>query len=344
MEDRKQRILRAITDEYTQTAEPVGSRTVARKYLPGVSPATIRNEMADLEEQGYLEQPHASAGRIPSDLGYRYYVDELMEVPAVDPEEVRMVRDLLMARRDADHAVRAAGRTLSQSTRYSSIVLRPSLGRLSVRRMDLTPLDDSHVLLLVVADPAFVYNRILDWPPPLPSPADLAQISAALTEAVLQSDQELSRTLAQQVRDLLPGKEARDQTLQALSELMEDRGSERAYLDGVGFFLEQPEFRDVTYARRILEYLSDPDILVEVMRQGHVDDLLVVIGREQSVPALSDCSVVMAPYGPEGRVIGVIGLIGPTRMDYPRAVSAVERVAGALSEALGRLTRWPRGA
>ena len=336
MEDRKQRVLRAVTDDYILTGEPVGSRTVARKYLPGISPATIRNEMADLEEMGYLEQPHASAGRVPSDLGYRYYVDELMEPPPPDPLEVVELRQQFLSGRDMERAVRLAGRLLARYSRYSSLVLKPSLQRLHLRHVRLTPLDEEHVLLLVVAEPAFIYNRILEWPQP-PDPEELQWRSHILTELFYNRSGDLTRTAEEALEQALPWREVREQAASALMELFQDRGPDVAYVEGVGYFLEQPEFRNVEAARQILDELQNPDVLTEVLLPGQSGQLVVVIGQEQPVVALRSCSVVMAPYGRDERVLGVVGVIGPRRMDYRRAIVTVRQVAEALSQALDEM-------
>ncbi|HEY8487280.1 MAG TPA: heat-inducible transcriptional repressor HrcA [Limnochordales bacterium] len=333
MEDRKQRILRAVTDDYILTGEPVGSRTIARKYLPGVSPATIRNEMADLEEQGYLEQPHASAGRIPSDLGYRYYVDELMEPPSTDPAEVQELREQFLTSRDMERAIRLAGRMLARESRYSSLVMRPTLQRLQLRHVRLAPLDEEHVLLLVVAEPAFVYNRILDWDGPA-HPRELEQRSELLTDLLHDFAGQWTRTALESLAAVMPYSTAREQLAEALQELMQERGPDRAYVEGVSYFLEQPEFRNVEMARQVLDDLHNPEVLDRLLMHGQVEQLVVVIGQEQPVMSLRCCSVVMAPYGRGERVLGVVGVIGPRRMDYRRAVRSVQQVASALSQAL----------
>ncbi|HEY8498588.1 MAG TPA: heat-inducible transcriptional repressor HrcA [Limnochordales bacterium] len=339
MEDRKRRILQAIVDDYVHTAEPVGSRTVARKYLPGVSPATIRNEMADLEEQGYLEQPHVSAGRIPADRGYRFYVDELMPRPELPLEVQQEMRRELGSAPDPDQLIYRAGRTLSRRTRYASLVLKPSLRRLTVRHVRFTPVDRAHVLLVVVADAGFVYNRLLQWSDATEQADVLERLSGVLTRALAGATaRDLDRTLLEQLGDELPTRRLRELALTPLMELLgQGQEGEQAYLDGMPFLLEQPEFRDVERTRQVLDRLQEPQTLVEVMMGGDVGDVSVVIGREQPVSELQRCSVVLAPYGPGDRPVGVIGLIGPTRMDYRLTVAAVRAMAEMLSETLERL-------
>ncbi|MBE3598228.1 MAG: heat-inducible transcription repressor HrcA [Limnochordaceae bacterium] len=336
MEDRKQRILRAITDDYIQTAEPVGSRTVARKYLPGVSPATIRNEMADLEEQGYLEQPHASAGRIPSDLGYRYYVEVLIPREELPAEPPQAWHEELLGARDPETLITRAGRALSRRVRYSTLVLRPSLRRLVLRHVRYTPVDPEHVLLVVVADPGFVYNRLLRWADAEERAEALERMSTTLSRLLHGvSAEAFTRTLLEQVSDEVPDPRWRDLVVEPLLDLFtENRGAEQVYVEGVPFFLEQPEFKDVEVARQVLDRLQDPDTLMALLMDGDVAGLEVTIGHEQPVPELQRCSVVMAPYGRGDRPMGVIGLIGPTRMDYRRALAAVESVSRVLTEAM----------
>lgn len=340
VEDRKQRILRAIIDDYIQTAEPVGSRTVARKYLLGVSPATIRNEMADLEEQGYLEQPHASAGRVPSDRGYRYYVEALMPPAEIPPETAASMRQELSTSQDPDQLIFRAGRALSRGTRYASLVLKPSLRRLALRHVQFTPLDRGHVLLVVVGDAGLVYNRILQWSEASAQADLLAKLSTMLSRMLAGLEaREITYTLLQQIADELPQKSVREMALSPLLDLLsQEQPDEQAYVDGVPFILEQPEFRDVEYVREVLDRLQEPDTLLTVMMGGELEGLAIIIGREQPVEGLQRCSVVMAPYGPGDRPMGVIGLIGPTRMDYRRTVAAVQEMASLLSQAMQHLS------
>ena len=339
MEDRKRRILQAIIDDYIQTAEPVGSRTVARKYLPGVSPATIRNEMADLEEQGYLEQPHVSAGRIPADRGYRYYVDELMPRPELPPETKHAMRKELAGATDPDQLIYRAGRALSRGTRYASLVLKPSLKRLTVRHVQFTPVNRDHVLLVVVADAGLVYNRLLPWADAADQRELLQRLSSVLTRLLAGvTARDITRSLLEQVADEVPWPHVREMAVSPLLDLVRqgDAGGQ-AYLDGMPFLLEQPEFRDVDHTRQVLDRLQEPETLLTVMMGGEVDDVAVVIGREQPVAELQRCSVVLAPYGPGDRPVGGIGLIGPTRMDYRLTVAAVREISRLLSEAMEHL-------
>ena len=340
LEPRKMRILQAITDDYIRTADPVGSRTIARKYELGVSPATIRNEMADLEELGYLEQPHTSAGRVPSDKGYRLYVDQLMSPEVVTQEERdRLVEEVLALQRAVEQMIHRAARLLSLLTRYTAVVLAPKLSETVIRRVHLAPLDAFNFLVVVVTEPGFVRNYIVEIDRPV-SPERLEALSRDLNDALAgKSPKDLTRTVIDDIRGRIAEPLIAEAALEAIANGLASGGDTRAHLDGTVHLFEQPEFKDVDRVKSLLEFLERDGTLTDLLTSaaGH-GGIRVTIGREHSHAELQDCSMVTATYTAGNTAIGAVGVLGPTRLDYAKVVSMVGVMADSLSEVLARVS------
>lgn len=334
MDQRKRQILRAVTDDYISTAEPVGSRTIARKYDLGVSPATIRNEMADLEEAGYLKQPHTSAGRIPSTLGYRYYVDVLMSPKPISPDRREKLRAQVASRRQVvDEILHNAARVLSILTQYLAIVVAPPLSESTFRHLQLVSLDPRHLLVIVVTEPGFVQNRIIELPAPIDA-QELTRLNHVLNrmlDGVTLSD--VTATLVGLLRDQVKNPDLLDTIVELLESGLER--TESVYFEGTTNLFEHPEFHDVERAKLLLQVLEERDELLTMLSErSRRSGITVSIGEEHSLPSMQDCSMVTATYSVNGRVLGMLGLLGPTRMDYSHVVAAVEFMADNLSEVL----------
>ncbi len=343
MDERKRRVLRAIVDDYIHTAEPVGSRTVARKYNLGVSPATIRNEMADLEDMGYLEQPHTSAGRVPSDKGYRYYVDAFVgeaEAAGLDAEAVREV--LAFKARRIEGLVRQAAHLLAETTDFLALASQPTGSEERLAALQFVPLRDNAAVMLVVADDGRVRTKIVRFAHQ-PSQSDLERIGHAFSDRLrgmrlCDLSDGLCRSIAAelgQFRDVV------DEVQQTLGDARGD--SERLVVDGATNLLKQPEFTEVTSAKRVLQALEREQLLEELLGvpPSRLPGLEVAIGREIQVEEMQDCSLVTAVYAAPGGVLGRIGVLGPRRMDYGRVMHLVDAVAGAVTSALGQERQAP---
>lgn len=339
MDERKNAVLQAIVDDYIATAEPVGSRTIARKYQLGVSPATIRNEMADLEELGFLAQPHTSAGRIPSDRGYRYYVDCLMEHRGTTPQEEEIIRRAFERRaREIDVLVRETARILSETTHYTSLVTGPQLAQAAFRQLQLVPMEGDRALLVYVTDTGFVENQVIDLPVEI-TMVELQRISHVLTERLRGTPVEkLSRQSIQQLQnELIRYSSLLEQTLDFLGRGMAPGEKQRVYLGGTTNILSQPEFKDVDKVRSLFQVLEQEDVVTNVLTEGAGErGVHVTIGEELSVREMHDCSMVSATYSVGDRTIGRIGVIGPKRMEYAKVVSVVESVTERLAERMGQ--------
>ncbi|MGB9919303.1 MAG: heat-inducible transcriptional repressor HrcA [Moorellales bacterium] len=342
LDARKKKILQIVVQEYIATAEPVGSRTLARKYNLGVSPATIRNEMADLEEMGLLEQPYTSAGRIPSDLGYRYYVDYLMERQALTREEQEFIAQSLITKLEAiEELIARTSEVLSSMTNLTGLALGPQWGKSVILHVELLPLVPQRALLLVVTNVGTIQHRFLDLPEEITA-RDLTVISRVLTRHLRGFTLEtLRRKALQEIRDELASYQRVVRlVLEAVEEAMSGGRAERIYLGGTLNILNQPEFRrDLEKVKGILNLLETEHILRRLLLEETEAEPAVRIGTENLAFNMPYCSVVTASYRVGDEVVGAIGLLGPTRMEYSRAVALVEYMSSLLSEIMARFYR-----
>lgn len=341
MDERKRRILKVVTDDYIASAEPVGSRTIARKYDLGLSPATIRNEMADLEEEGYLEQPHTSAGRIPSDRGYRYYVNELMERRRLRPDEIeRIVRGMSARERAIDHLIHQAARVLAQFTHYPSLILAPDKQNAVIKHVRLIRLGERSVLLLLVTNTGQVENKVIDCYPDLHD-SDLEKLSGLLNERLYNRPLVEIRTALEREMgaSLHCPPDLFRRTIEALVEAARIDAVEQVVTDGAAQILDQPEFAERQRFRPLLDLLEEEQALYRLLTESAGPERVkVTIGEENKEEAVRNCSVVTATYEAGPRSVGIIGVLGPTRMDYAKVLAAVEFMAAHLSRLLSELT------
>ncbi|MCR4418566.1 MAG: heat-inducible transcriptional repressor HrcA [Clostridia bacterium] len=342
LDTRKRRILEVVVQEYIATAEPVGSRTLARKYNLGVSPATIRNEMADLEEMGFLEQPHTSAGRIPSDLGYRYYVDYLMEKQPLTPEEQEFIAQSLITKLEAvEELIARTSEVLSAMTNLTGLALGPQWAKSVILHVELLSLAPRRALLLVVTNVGTIQHRFLDLPEEI-TPGDLTVISRVLTRHLRGSTLDILRRVALQEMqaELASYRRVVRTVLEAVEDAVSGSRAERIYLGGTLNILNQPEFRrDLEKVKGVLNLLETEPLLRQLLLQETEAELAVRIGGENKAFNMPYCSLVTATYRVGDEVVGAIGLLGPTRMEYARAVAMVEYISSLLSEIMARFYR-----
>jgi heat-inducible transcriptional repressor len=338
VDERKNKVLQAIIEDYVATAEPVGSRTISRKYNLGVSPATIRNEMAELEEMGFLEQPHTSAGRIPSDRGYRYYVDCLMESRAVDSSEEEVIRRTFERKiREIDTLIRETARILSDTTHLTSVISGPQIQKANFRELRLVPLGGDKAVLIYITDSGFIENQVLELPVEV-TMLELQRVSDVLNEHLKgQPVEALSRTAAGALQQELRRYGALlEQSLQFLGTKLEPGDHQRLYLGGTTNILSQPEFRDVAKVRSLLTLLEDDQVVSDLLVSDEREHPVIQIGEEIKIREMTDCSVVSAAYRLGDNVIGRIGVIGPRRMEYARVVGIMNAITHQLSESTER--------
>ncbi|HEX3032223.1 MAG TPA: heat-inducible transcriptional repressor HrcA [Bacillota bacterium] len=339
MDERKKKILLAIVQDYIATAEPIGSRTIARKYELGVGSATVRNEMADLEEQGYIEQPHTSAGRVPSEQGYRYYVDYLMEKQQLNSNAQTYIRKGYESKKqDIATVIRLTSELLSQVTNYTSIVLGPNLGSAAVKHIQLIPVDEKKALVVRVSEGGLAQNKLIDIPDNI-SYEDMVEISRVLN-AKLQGRtiDEISRTLISEIYfEISKHNEIFDLVMNLLGNTNLLQDEERVYLGGTLNILNQPEFRNIEKVKTLLSLLDHGELLKDLFQSTREEQGVVVkIGTENKLMGIQDCSMITATYQIDGKVVGSIGVLGPTRMDYAKVVSVVDFMTSNLSEVLSQ--------
>ncbi len=317
-------------------AEPIGSRSLSRRYGFQLSPASIRNTMADLEEAGLLSQPHTSAGRVPTDLGYRLYVDSLMEPEGVPPAEAQRIREGIAGRRaEAEEALRETSRVLAMLTHYTCLVLAPRLEQETFRRIEFVDVGRDRLLAVFVSSAGLVHQRVVGLDEPV-SAEELGRISRYLNEAL--EGKTLSALRAFVLSRMAEEKTLYDRLLaRALSLAQKALEGEEAevFLDGAAHFASQPEFADVAKMRALFAAFEEKSKLVRILdaclRNAEVT---VVIGSEAQVPGLAGVSMIASPYRAGGAIVGAVGLLGPTRMPYARMIPLVAYTAQAVSQAL----------
>lgn len=333
MDERKKMILQAITDDYIRSAEPVGSRTIARKYNLGISPATIRNEMADLEEGGYLEQPHTSAGRVPSSKGYRFYVDSLMELKELPRGEMEYIyKTFDTSGSDIEQVIRETSKLIARMSHYVCLVLGPSIQRSAFKHLQMIPLDELNVLVVIVAEPGLVENRIISLSKPI-SQEELDMISRFLNHILKGlTIGEISTNLVDTIdRRLKTYRQLSEGVLELLVQSLKRETDSRVYLDGAVNLLDQPEFKDLSKAKSLFALLESEDVLYSLL-QSSSRGVQVFIGEENDDEKIKECSLITATYEIGGKTVGAIGILGPTRMDYGRTISLIKAVVEHLNE------------
>ncbi len=331
MDDRKFRILQAIIDDYILTAVPVGSRTISKKYDMGLSSATIRNEMSDLEELGYLDQPHISAGRIPSVKAYRLYVDQLLhsgQIADADPETVRSHFTSRM--RQMEDVVAHAAQVLSSLTHYTALVMPPKGQELRIRNIQLVPVSPSSALVVIVTDAGILKDAVIRTSEALDADA-LYAISRMLTEQLSgHTVGEAQQILSSVSKGFSQNQELMSGISQLVSQAETKAAAGRVMIGGTSNILSYPEYSDVEKARSFLALLETKDRLVELLAQQGQMAFTVRIGPETGIEEIADCSVVTATYSIGGHSHGTIGVIGPTRMQYSRVLAILNTMVRQL--------------
>src|SRR5689334_5410270 len=332
--DRRLEVLRAIVEDFIATNEPVGSKALADRHNLGVSPATIRNDMAVLEEEGLIAQPHTSAGRIPTDAGYRLFVDRLTALKPLSTAEKRAIQAFLDGAVDLDDVLHRSVRALAQLTRHVAVVQYPSLSRSRVRHLELIALSPSRLMLVLITDTGRVEQRVVELPAPASddSVAQLrATLNAHLRDRLLAEAPEVIGTLPEQVLPEVRGLLA---TLTSvLLEALVEPHSDRIVLGGTANLTENA--LDFPAIRPVLEALEEQVVLLRLLDQAvATSQVLVRIGNETQHEGLIGASVVTSGYGARGAALGAVGVLGPRRMDYAHTMARVAAVARYVGELL----------
>ncbi|MGF6375429.1 heat-inducible transcriptional repressor [Clostridiales Family XIII bacterium PM5-7] len=324
--DRKLKILQAIISDYVTSAEPVGSRTLSKKFDLGISPATIRNEMSDLEEMGFLTHPHTSAGRVPSDKAYRLYVNNLMEKHELTPTEKNVIAEKLRANvNEFDKTIQHAAKILSEITNLTSFAMTPAQSEDTLKFVNLLPVDETTVVLMIVSESGKVSNTALRIK--VPYTEESLQILAknmtytykgrsltdVLTNHIIENFESDMEAMSKLAENIMPN----------FMKTLEDMLNVNLYMDGLTNIFDIPEYNDLEKAKSFLSLLDRKDDFAKKIIERE-DGIIVTIGDENADDSMNDCTLVTATYHVDGKLVGKIGVIGPTRMKYDEITSVVE--------------------
>ena len=333
MTERQEMVLKLIVEEFVKSAEPVGSRTLSKKL--DFSPATIRNDMADLEEYGYLEKTHSSSGRVPSEKGYHYYVERLIHMNGDTPEiDLAVIDDLFQDDSlNRDEAIEQAMNLLSQLTNYTTLALGPSARNSRVKKIELVPIYQTQCVLLVVTNLGHVESKTITLPEGTDAD-ELKRIMEVFNEILY--DVPISRVSEkihheinrQQIKDLMAYNE---QIIDAFLDAFTRFTQSKFYLTGQSKMLYQPEFSDVERVRELMNFFERNDVL-KLIDHSDSKGLTVRIGRENEITAMKNCSVIMVPYDAEDGDTGTIAVVGPTRMEYRKVIPLLKYLAAHMSK------------
>ena len=305
LNERKKKILQIIIEDYISSAEPVGSRTIARKYDLGLSPATIRNEMSDLELLGYLEQPHTSAGRIPSAQAYRFYVDALIEPGTLTDNDMALIDGWYNERRrNIDDIFQSTAKILSRMTQNVSMVLTNQQTIANFCYLKFLPLDSQHAILCIVADDGSIDTNVVDIPLGMSS-EEMDYLAGKMSKLLEDRNlSDISVEILQNVHtDVVEDKLIFSSLLQAVRKMTGRRQEQKVFLGGTKQLLNQPEFRDVERVRNLLGILEEEKVLKDLLQGGEDSGLKVTIGSENKFTGIQDCSMVQATYRLNGQIV-----------------------------------------
>lgn len=326
LNERKKKILQIIIEDYISSAEPVGSRTIARKYDLGLSPATIRNEMSDLELLGYLEQPHTSAGRIPSAQAYRFYVDALIEPGTLTDNDMALIDGWYNERRrNIDDIFQSTAKILSRMTQNVSMVLTNQQTIANFCYLKFLPLDSQHAILCIVADDGSIDTNVVDIPLGMSS-EEMDYLAGKMSKLLEDRNlSDISVEILQNVHtDVVEDKLIFSSLLQAVRKMTGRRQEQKVFLGGTKQLLNQQEFRDVERVRNLLGILEEEKVLKDLLQGGEDSGLKVTIGSENKFTGIQDCSMVQATYRLNGQIVGTMAVLGPTRMEYGKVISVMD--------------------
>lgn len=337
LDARKKAILFVAVQEYILTAEPVSSQKLVEKYQLGVSSATVRNELSSLEDLGYLRQPHTSAGRIPTDVAYRFYVDSTADKPGLTIHEEKSIIRLFSAlNREMEGLLQETTRILSKLTNYIAVVMAPSYKKSLLKHVDLVALSPRHLLLVLITDKGQVLKRTVG----VESGGQNIDIIEHLLNERLQGlgPPEISNLKEGVILPEPKSTKLIHTLIDEIADIMMSEDKERVFLGGTTSILGQPEFEDLHKVQSLLGSLEHGYRLLQWLEDSYGSEKVIVrIGSENTDQEIKDCSVIASSYQINGEGLGTLGIIGPTRMNYARAISSVEFIAGNLSKALNEL-------
>ncbi len=342
LNDRSREILEWAISTFVSTGKPVGSRKLARKSREHLSAATVRNIMADLEEMGYLRQPHASAGRIPTDKGYRLYVDYMLERKEISPHDRALVDRSLRSEDNAEHLMARTSQVLSLVSKNIGIVISPPISHVALQHIQFIKLTDNRILVILVSRSSIVQNRVIHLDEEYSQP-ELDQAARYLTESF--KDKTLLEIRAALVSMIGQERALYDKFMQRVIKLSSCTFAGPAaevqaeiYVDGTANLIKTPEFSDINRLRSLLETIEQKSRLAVLLNQcikGDTEEVRIAIGSENQLAGIEDCTLITSRYTVDDKTQGSLGILGPTRMEYGKAISLVDYVARLFGRVLG---------
>ncbi|MDY0234643.1 MAG: heat-inducible transcriptional repressor HrcA [Gudongella sp.] len=337
LDERKLKVLYAIIESYITSAEPIGSRTISKDYNLGVGSATIRNEMSDLEEMGYLIKTHSSSGRIPSDKGYRLYVDNLSELKD-DKNDFKKKYDIKKIleeeSKEIEQLILNSSRLLSQITSYTSLALSPKQKESKIRHIQLLPIDKNQILLIIVNESGVIKNTIFHMEDSIPD-EQLNRITNMLNIKLKnRSFYEIDKKLNEELfRDFNQFKGMIEEIIPIIGKSIGSMDTIELYSDGLTRLLNFPEYRDIDRVKSIISFIEDKNQLMDLLLMDNKDkDIDITIGTENIYVPVRECSIITATYKLDGETLGKIGIIGPTRMNYLKLTKTLKIFSENISE------------
>lgn len=338
LNERKLKILEAIITDYIQLGEPVASRTIAKKHNLGISSATIRNEMSDLEDMGLIEQPHTSAGRIPSDKGYRLYVDKLIQKEDTVYTEVDILKEVINKNIDKiEFLMKETAKTISLLTNHITFITEPKSSTTIVKQIQLMPVDNEKILLVVIVNNDVIKNKMISVDMDMEIDINYLYNLSILLNNIFKGktidnvSKEKIKELREKLNDdlivLVP-------VLDAIISILKSEDITEIYTSGVNNILSYPEFSNIEEAKKIFKALEERELLVTLLGDDIDDSIQILIGSENNIEQMQSCSIVRSTYSTDDGSYGKIGIIGPTRMDYTRVLNTMDSVTKSISEIL----------
>ena len=330
LSERKKRILKAIVDAHIVDGEPVGSKYIMQDEHLNCSSATIRNEMAELEALGYLEQPHTSSGRVPSELGYRFYVDSLIESYAMTTNEITEINKLLKSKmNELDQILLAASKLAGNLTNYTSFLIKPRASSVSIKRFDVIFVDRHSLLLVMISDGGAVVTKRLSFEKTV-SQLTAADLAAALNDHIAGlTANEITLPIIVELENAMGDKSAIvNPIIKIIYESMNELDGGDLKVSGMDRLLQYPEYSNKDQLRELLGAFEKKEDILELVSSPDSDGVNVVIGSESSVKVMNNSALVFKPVVRDGKTLGAIGIIGPRRMDYAKVVATIEGLAG----------------
>ncbi len=343
LSERKKRILKAIVDAHIVDGEPVGSKYIMQDEHLNCSSATIRNEMAELEALGYLEQPHTSAGRVPSELGYRFYVDTLIESYAMTTTEIAEINKLLKSKmNELDQILMAASKLAGNLTNYTSFVIKPKASSVRIKRFDVIFVDRHSLLLVMISDGGAVLTKRLSIDVSV-SQMTASDLAAALNDHISGlTANEITLPIIVELEEAMGDKSGIvNPIIKIIYESMNELDGGDLKVSGMDRLLQYPEYSNKDQLRELLGALENKEDILDLVSDPESDGVNVVIGSESSVKVMNNSALVFKPVVRDGKTLGAIGIIGPRRMDYAKVVATIEGLAGNVESILNETDMIP---